>query len=182
MTSPRILRCFVPGRPASWRSPQAQPFVVGKAASGKPLIRVHMYPAKSMETWAKGARALLRIAVRDAASESGVPAAEVEESGYLRGAVKLRVSAAFARPRSAHRVLSGKPSAPMIVKPDATNVLKLAEDCATHARWWRDDAQVWDARSTTRWAICPPHRCKDGCREDPDDPEGVYLVAWEAEE
>lgn len=183
MPEPRRVQVSIARQPFGWRAPLYQALMLGYRQSrrGKrvPNIRVKTYPVEGMEQFQKAAIPLLRRAAEDAARAYGF---ELDDDApLLRGPVALRLRAIHPRPRSEHRIRSDVPRARSERKPDLTNVVKLVEDCATRALWWRDDAQVAEQRNDAWTQEVAAHRCVRDVDCPVIDPPGVQIVAWELE-
>lgn len=195
----RSLEALLPLDPVGWRAPLLRATVVGyRNAPGRsgtcpaclrptlpgharrvPNVRTKPYPVEKVERWREFAIPMLFEAAVRAAADAGVA---IGDEAFLRGPVAFRIRAVVRRPVGDHRVRSDVPRSPHHSKPDLTNILKLTEDCATEARWWRDDGQVWTQRPEKLWQSVPAHRCaapKSACRVG--EAPFVRILAWELE-
>lgn len=129
--SPRVVRFQVRGVPQPKGS--ARGFVAMKA--GKKPRAIVTSDNKNLRPWADS----IRYAAQDAAGDV-----------FFQGAVSLQIEFQFSRPKS----VKPKKRPFMTTKPDASKLLRGAEDALTGILW-RDDAQVVAAIVTKTYVDGP---------------------------
>lgn len=127
-----MIRIVVPGVPRGWQRP-ADGFTGGR----------HRFTPKKMR--------------HEQAAISYIAASVMAGRPLLDGPVDLRIGAFFPIPKSWpkwRRIAAEAEDMPHVVKPDASNIVKLLED-ALNRVVWTDDARVCDWGGRKRYSLNP---------------------------